>query len=308
MQSVFWVMGIGFVIGLAVWMVFQAMVRRGGRHVRLVDPRTLVVTPVDAKQDEASSLRGRFVKLEGAANFRDIGGYLTESGLLVRTGRVFRSDELSELTDGDHNKLRGLGLRRVFDLRSRDEVRKKWDRIPADAPYQYLHTPVYEKEPRWDYLPAILFRRHQLGQVLSERYYFMVEKRAEVFGRILAYFADLKNLPAVYHCNAGKDRTGIVTALVLSLLGVPDETIVADYSLSNLGFEHYFREFVEDRRHAALGVADEEFQGLFIVQPTWMRDLLAHLRQTYGSVETYLVEKGKMPPGVIDQIRANLLV
>ncbi len=308
MQMVLWVSGIILVVVFGAWVVFTVLVRRGGRQVELVDPKTLVIMPIEAAQEDVPGLEARFLPLQGAVNFRDIGGYLTENGQRVRMGRIFRSDELSNLTDDDLSMLRRLGMQRIFDLRSRDEVRKKRDRLPVDAPYQYFHTPVYEKEPRWDYLPAILFRRHQLGRVLRERYFFMVEKRAEVFARILSYFADLKNLPAVYHCNAGKDRTGIVTALVLSLLGVPDEAIVADYSLSNLGFEHYFREFVEDRRHAPLGVADEEFQGLFVVQPTWMQDLLAHLRGKYGSVEAYLVGKGKMPPGVIEQIRANLLV
>jgi protein-tyrosine phosphatase len=308
MQTVLWVSGVGLVVVLGVWVMFPALVRRGGRQVKLVDPKSLVIVPGETAQDDSASLAVRFVPLQGAANFRDIGGYLTESGRQVRMGRIFRSDELSDLTDADLSTLRGLGMRRIFDLRSRDEVRKKGDRIPTDAPYEYVHTPVYEKEPRWDYLPAILFRRHQLGQVLMERYYYMVEKRAEVLARILTYFADRRNLPAVYHCNAGKDRTGIVTALVLSLLGVSDETIVADYSLSNLGYEHYFGEFVEERRHAPLRVADEEFQGLFLAQPTWMQDLLGHLRETYGSVEAYLVEKGKMTPGVIEQIRANLLV
>lgn len=297
----------GVLLSLLMWQVFRFFVRRGGRKVTIVNPKTLVLFPDSRVEKDNPDVRARFIPLEGAANFRDIGGYLTDSGQRVRTGRVFRSDELSNLTDMDITILNRLGMRRIFDLRCKEEVRKKADRIPEDAPYLYLHTPVYEKEPRWDYLPAILFRRHKLGKVLSDRYYFMIEKRAEVFASILSFFADLKNLPAVYHCNAGKDRTGIVTALILSLLGVPEEIIIADYSLSNLGFDHYFREFVEDQRHAPLGVADKEFQGLFIVQPEWMRNLLAHLQQSYGSVETYLIEKGKMQPVVIEQIRANLL-
>jgi len=135
----------------------------------------------------------------------------------------------------------------------------------------------------------------------------MIEKRAEAFGKILSHFADPKNYPIVYHCTAGKDRTGIITALILSLLGVPEDTIVADYSLSNLGFEHYFGEFVDERRHAAMGVKDEEFQGFFIVRPDWIKNVLDHLREQHGSVERYLIEKAKMDPLTIDRIRTNLL-
>ena len=308
MQAILWISGLILVASLLFLVVFFMAVKKGGKKVELVNPVDLILFPKKEDEDVSPGFLERFIRLEGAANFRDIGGYLTRTGRQVRTGKIFRSDELSELSDVDLTILDRLGMRRILDLRSREEVKKKADRIPENGPFEYIHIPVYEKEPRWDYLPAILFKRHKLGEVLSARYFDMIEKRAEVFGKIVASFADLKNLPAVYHCNAGKDRTGIVTALVLSILGVPDETIIADYSLSNLGFDHYFGEFVEDSRHAPLGVADEEFQGLFIAQPDWMKNLLAHLNQSYGSVEAYLIKKGKVPPGVLERVRLNLLV
>ena len=247
------------------------------------------------------------MQLDGAVNFRDIGGYLTESGRRVLPGKVFRSDELGDLSDNDLSKLKEMGLQFIFDLRNRREVKKKTDRIPPGFPFKYVHAPIYEKEPKGEYLPAILFNRHRLGDILAERYFFMIEKRAEAFGKILSHFADPQNFPIVYHCTAGKDRTGLITALILSILGVPEETIVADYSLSNLGFDHYFQEFVEDARHAAMGVKDIEFQGFFIVHPDWIQRILDHLKEQYGSVERYLIEKANMDPLTIDQIRANLL-
>jgi len=292
------------IIGIALsWFVFKWAVKRGGRHVKLVDPKELIIFIEEQKQ----ILRERFVPLVGAVNFRDIGGYKTESGKRVLPGKVFRSDELSELSDTDLLTLKEIGLRWIFDLRNKREVSKKMDRIPPDAPFEYAHTPIYEKEPKREYLPIILFKRHKLGEALAERYFYMIEKRAEAFGKILSYFADPKNFPIVYHCTAGKDRTGIITALILSILGVPEETIVADYSLSNLGFDHYFKEFVEDQRHAAMGVRDEEFQGFFVVQPDWIKNILDHLHEKYGSVERYLIEKANMDQMTIERIRMNLL-
>ena len=82
---------------------------------------------------------------------------------------------------------------------------------------------------------------------------------------------------------------------------------MADYSLSNLGFDHYFKEFVEDQRHAAMGVRDEEFQGFFVVQPDWIKNILDHLHEKYGSVERYLIEKANMDQMTIERIRMNLL-
>lgn len=286
-----------------VWFTFKWAVKRGGHQVRLVDPKDLVIF----LDEQTQNLKDRFIPLEGAVNFRDIGGYLTNSGKRVLPGKVFRSDELGDLSDADLTKLEKIGLRWIFDLRNKREVAKKMDRVPAGSPFKYVHTPIYEKEPKHHYLPAILFRRHKLGDILAERYFYMIEKRAEAFGNILAHFADSKNFPIVYHCTAGKDRTGIITALILALLGVPEDTIIADYSLSNLGFDHYFAEFVEDQRHAAMGVKDEEFQGFFVVKPDWIKNILDHLHVNYGSVEQYLIEKANMDRLTIERIRMNLL-
>jgi protein-tyrosine phosphatase len=286
-----------------LWQLFRWAIKRGGRHFKLVDPQDFVIFLEEQKQ----LILERFVKLDGAVNFRDIGGYLTESGRRVKPGKVFRSDELGDLSDGDLSKLKEMGLQFIFDLRNRREVKKKTDRIPPGSPFKYVHAPIYENEPKGKYLPAILFNRHKLGDILAERYFFMIEKRAEAFGKILSHFADPQNFPIVYHCTAGKDRTGLITALILSILGVPEETIVADYSLSNLGFDHYFQEFVEDARHAAMGVKDIEFQGFFIVRPDWIQNILDHLKEQYGSVERYLIEKANMDPLTIDRIRTNLL-
>ena len=286
-----------------LWFGFRWAVRRGGRQVKLVDPKELIIFLDEYKQN----LLDRFIPLEGAVNFRDIGGYRTKSGKRVQPGKVFRSDELGDLSDADLSTLEKIGLRWIFDMRNKREVSRKMDRIPPNAPFGYVHTPIYDKEPTREYLPAILFKRHKLGEVLASRYFYMIEQRAEAFGNILAHFADPKNFPIVYHCTAGKDRTGIITALILALLGVPEDTIVADYSLSNLGFDHYFGEFVEEQRHAAMGVKDEEFQGFFVVQPDWIKNILVHLHEKYGSVEQYLIEKANMDQFTIEQIRINLL-
>lgn len=306
MQNGFNIIGV-FLVFSILFLGLRIAIKMGGRKVKLVNPKDLVVFPKEDFFERTQNFLDRFIPLDGAVNFRDIGGYLTKSGKRVLSGKVFRSDELSDLSDTDLSTLKHLGLRLIFDLRNKREVKKKSDRIPSDAPFDYKHTPIYAKEPKSEYLPAILFKRHKLGDVLASRYLYMIEKRAEIFGKILSYFADPNNFPIVYHCNAGKDRTGIITAFILSLLGVSEETIIADYSLSNLGYEHYFGEFVEDQRHSAMGVRDEEFQGLFIVKPDWMQNLLAYLHEKYGSVEKYLIDKAKMDPFTIERIRTNLL-
>lgn len=170
--------------------------------------------------------------LLGPSNFRDLGGYRTADGRHVRWRRVFRSDAL-RLTDADVAVLRDeLALRTVVDLRT---------------PFEYGHLEGGGKPAYVERLTAVGAKRVSLPmvdetrirrQIADERpvaassYLKMFERGAGAFGEILRLMADEEHLPLVFHCAAGKDRTGILAALVLGLLGVDDATIAADYALS----------------------------------------------------------------------------
>ncbi len=247
----------------------------------------------------------RRVPLEGAFNFRDLGGYSTRDGQHTRWGKLFRADELSELTDSDLDDLMAMDIRTVIDLRSPIEMRGKENRLPTGVSYQ--HMPIYKKEPMRRYLPVILFQRHKLLQTMGESYLNMAEENAEAFGAILRLFADPKNLPVIFHCSAGKDRTGIITAYLFALLRVPDETIIADYSLSNLGFDHYYQEFIASGRIDRTGLPPDEFRALFMVDPAWIKNLLSYLSANYGSMQNYLIQKAGLDQTTIDRIRENIL-
>jgi len=285
----------------------RAAIRRGGRKVRPVDPLASILYPGDEDGEDAHrfTVVKRFLPLEGAHNFRDVGGYRTQEGRRVRWGQVFRSDELSELSVADLDLLESLGLRSIIDLRSPREMKGKASRLPAGSIYRHIR--LYKREPILEYLPLVLFRRHALPQAMAANYLRLAETRAETFGAALRLLADPQNLPILYHCVAGKDRTGIVAALILSLLGVPEAAVVADYTLSNLGFEHYYTEFVESGRLDHWGVPYEDFRIMFIVQPAWMQNLLAHLHTKYGGVEDYLIHKAGLEPETLARIRQNLL-
>jgi protein-tyrosine phosphatase len=282
-------------------------VKRGGRKVEPINPQDLIIFPEEnnEKDESDSIIKKRLIPLEGAFNFRDLGGYHIRDGRRTIWGRVYRSDEFSELSDADLETLNALGLRSFIDLRSPRERKGKENRLPAGSTYHQIR--IYKREPFREYVWIALFQRHALPQALGDNYINLVETRAETFGSALHLLTNPQNLPLVYHCSAGKDRTGIVAALILSILGVPEETIIADYSLSNLGFEHFYTEFVESGRLDRWAVPYEEFQGLFLVQPSWMRNLLAHLKSKYGSVEDYLICQAGLTHQDLDSIRKNLL-
>lgn len=290
-----------FVIGLgfSVWGLRLAL-KRGGRKVNTIDPQKLIIVSPDG-----SALANRVIPLEGVHNFRDVGGYRSAAGRSVRPGLFFRSDEFSELSNADLETLKALGLRTIIDLRNPSEIKGKENRPIQGSVYRQIR--IYKRDPILRYLPIALFRRHALPQALGASYIHLIETRARAFGAALQFLTDEGNLPIVYHCSAGKDRTGIVAALALAVLGVPAETIVADYSLSNLGFEHYYTEFIASGRLNRWGVPYEDFQALFIVDPNWMKNLLAHLSRKYGDVETYLIRKAGLTADDLQKIRKNLL-
>jgi protein-tyrosine phosphatase len=246
----------------------------------------------------------RLVDLDGPANFRDLGGVATEDGGVVRTGRVFRSDSLSYLSGQDVERLRDqLGVRTVIDLRAGHEV-EDYGHGPLDVHVRQLHMPIVD-QTREPALPPRKERKAWKFQTLDQIYTFMLDEYAVRFAAVLAVIAEPENQPVVFHCAAGKDRTGLVSALILGLCGVPDSAIVADFA------------FTESRmstivaRHAAHAEANDteaEVAGqVHGAQAATMSTVLDVLRAEHGSIEAYVVQAG-LPTDLVDQLRAELVI
>jgi protein-tyrosine phosphatase len=239
----------------------------------------------------------RHIALEDGLNFRDLGGYETADGRRVHWRRFFRAGGLSQLTEADREVLRALGIATVVDLRSTAE----WEagRFPVEhLPVRFHHLPLIEEilDPT----------RYEVVQgMLIARYREIADIGAANIARAVEIVADPASHPVVVHCLAGKDRTGVLVAVILSLLGVPDETVVADYALSQAAMAEL------RARARAAGRLDESrpsemIEEVFSAAPRTMEGLLAALRQDYGSVEGYARAAG-VSAGTIDQLRRALL-
>ncbi len=238
----------------------------------------------------------RLVALQGAVNFRDLGGYVAGGGLRTRWRRLFRADGLGELTEADLSVLRALGIRTVIDLRSGQELER--GRFDVDAhPVAFHHFPFIEELPdaeAFERRPGLLGAQYQ-------------EMLSDAGGQILAALQVLAApdaLPAVFHCTAGKDRTGVLSAIVLSLLGVDEPTVVADYALSGEAMGRLRAKLIlkyPDGRDAI-----ENLDEVFSADPAQMELLLDHLRERYGSVDEYVAVLGA-GPGLVEGQRAGLL-
>jgi protein-tyrosine phosphatase len=223
----------------------------------------------------------RCIALEGCFNFRDLGGYETADGRRVRWRRLFRADGLHRLTDDDHVRLSDVSLATVIDLRTHDEVQERGHFQATAGDVGRHHLPMLDVLPPNEEIPAWVD-----PAFVARRYLEMLEAGADAMAEVLALLTDPSVYPAVFHCAAGRDRTGIVAAVVLGLLGVPDDVIVADYTLSRDAMARmidWWRAQAPDN----VEEIDRRAAGVLTVAGESMAGLLAGVRDRHGSLEGY---------------------
>jgi protein-tyrosine phosphatase len=252
-------------------------------------------------------LAERLLPLCGAKNFRDLGGYPTASGRPVRWGRVYRSDTLSQLTASDLAYLDHIGVRIVVDYRGPHEIELAPSRVTA-AHIKVVNLAVGDgsQERR---LITDRIADGDLTEItvadMTAYYLLTLEGHAAEFGEVLRRAADPAQHALVFHCTAGKDRTGLAAALLLAALEVDEATILDDYELSN-GYRAERRALIM-RELRDRGVVPERFTPFFTASRDVLAGALAGLRERYGSIETYLEERAGVDADVIEALRASLL-
>ncbi len=245
----------------------------------------------------------RLVRLNHVHNFRDLGGYPTVDGRVTRWQTLYRADGLYRLSPEDLDVLRPLNLRTVVDLRTHGELTERGTFPVDDHPVTFIHLPIidttWEGRDDLDYSVGV-------AEFLLHRYVEMFEAGEQRVADAIRVLAEADAYPAVFHCAAGKDRTGIVAAAVLALLGVPDAVIVADYSLTRPAMVR-MQAWVE-RHHPELAVQYSDAPAAYIdAHPDAMAALLDLIRLRHGSMAAYLATLG-VAADVVERLRAALLV
>lgn len=239
------------------------------------------ITPADRAEGERAAPRGRHVTLDGSVNFRDLGGYGTTDGRRLRWGRLFRADGLHRLTERDLEVLAGLGLHTVVDLRTVEEGERR-GRFPTHAvPVRYFDIPMTDVLPGLDDLASWQEAAH-----IADEYVRMVTDGAAAVARAFGALAGPAALPAVFHCSAGKDRTGVLAALLLAFLGVPDEVIVEDYVLSARAMESLIARLKEEYPDSPDAI-DRYAPAVLHVPAGAMEGFLATIRRQHGSYRAF---------------------
>jgi protein-tyrosine phosphatase len=256
----------------------------------------------------ASSLaEQRVIELEGGSNLRDLGGLPTADGAQVRRSIVYRSGGLHRLRPADLEVLRGWGLKVVYDMRSEQERGEASSRLPEGLRVELL--PIGGDAARTSELWRQVMAR-EVEEVptdfLHQVYDSLIVGAGPTFGALLRSLAAPEGTPAIIHCTAGKDRTGMASAILLRVLGVEEELVLDDYELSAI---YYTERQIEHRRAKleAQGLDPDRFRALFGAPRSAMASLLATLDERYGSVEGYLEEEADVDAAVVTALRARLV-
>jgi protein-tyrosine phosphatase len=246
----------------------------------------------DLYEGMPSHVERRHVALEGAQNFRNLGGYATEDGRQVRWGLLYRSDNLAHLTDADLERIRSMGIRLVCDFRSPEEKAEEPDRLPADDPPGVAALPIFDES----FSPSDLRERFSAGdlgdldlrQTLTDANRLFATRFAAQYRTMLELLSQPENLPAVVHCTAGKDRAGFASAVILLTLGVPEESVYEDFLLTN----HYTAQRIERtlwtiRLVSLFRVDPEQVRPVLGVERGYLAAALDEIQKRYGSFDAY---------------------
>jgi protein-tyrosine phosphatase len=240
-----------------------------------------------------TSPKSRTIDLDGAVNFRQLGGYRAHDGRRVCWGKLFRSEHLGSLSDDDLEKLERLELGCICDLRSARERLGAPDRLPPRGNFRMVRLEIDQAAL---ISPATAERVSRAGATaadiadgMRESYRRMVSHCTEQFSSLLRLLHDGANLPLLVHCTGGKDRSGLAAAILLSALGVPRRTVFHDYLLTNKLIarcrENYsetltvYLRLEEERGHLA---------PLFVADRLYLKESFAEIDRLYGSFDRYL--------------------
>ncbi|TAJ34040.1 MAG: tyrosine-protein phosphatase [Reyranella sp.] len=246
------------------------------------------------------SILPNVLKLQGGSNFRDLGGYATQDGRTVRRGAVFRSAHLGGLTDEDRKALTGVGVRTIVDLRGVAEAAETPHLVQGVACRivgAHIEPGVGEKIR--GAVADGTANPHLMVQFLTDHYRDYPRRCAPGFRTLFATLSDGTHRPLVFHCTAGKDRTGFASALLLTLLGVPWETVMDDYLRTNELWTGHIGRYPEldiDTRAAIVEARTPYLEAAFEV-----------VRGDFGSPEAFAEKALGLDAAARERLRADLL-
>jgi len=254
-----------------------------------IDQADQRIRPIDVASEKREVYRK--LAMDGAENFRDLGGYQTHDGKTVKWGMLYRSDSLADLSDQDLVFIQRLNVKQIVDFRTPFEKAEDPDRIPAGIQYVEREIDVEGTAVKelFDKISSGDIDDLNAIELMENANRAFVSSQQHVYGPYLKSLLDDKNIPSVAHCTGGKDRAGFGAAITLLALGVPEETVINDFMLTNVYTEDKINKYIWMIRLGSLFRTDpEKIRPLLGVERSFIVAALDQMKTEYGSIDNYL--------------------
>ncbi|NLR70619.1 tyrosine-protein phosphatase [Novosphingobium sp. ERN07] len=271
---------------------------------------TLLACCAPMVAEPSAAVSAPALALPTAPNFRDIGGYRTVDGRMVKPGLAFRSDQMNLLSDADLARIAALRPSAVADLRTDTERTREPDRVPAGAAYLVLDVAADSTESLGgDMRQAMAQIASGQGEALliaANREFVTLPSARRAYATLIRTMIAADG-PVIYHCTAGKDRTGWASAVVLGLLGVPRETVMQDYLLSNARLEAKNAATLAAVAKSGHPINPAFLEPVLTVKPAYINAAFAAVERVYGSLDAYATKGLGLTPAEIEALKAKFL-
>ncbi len=224
-------------------------------------------------------LAEKHLPMAGGYNFRDLGGYKTKDGRFVKWGKIFRSDDMPNLTKEDLEYLSSIPIVSVVDFRSEEEVKMAPDKLPSSTIKEYMYSITPGNLTAGNDIAEIASLNMDSVMIAINQLLVTDSAAIQRYVDFFALLQDESKVPLLFHCTAGKDRTGMGAALILYALGVDEDIIMNDYLLSNRYLAEKYGKFIQTY---------PEMESLFTVHEDFLRAGLDKIKADHGSVDNYL--------------------
>lgn len=253
----------------------------------------------------------RRLHFSGTTNFRELGGYQALDGKLVRWGALYRSGSLHKLTDADLKRLSDLDLAWIVDFRSSGEKEREPDRLPAHWAARLIEIPILDSSTRISQSSrnkiVKILKNIDPVHSLSTTNVELATRFTPEMRKFVEVLLSANGRPLLFHCTAGKDRTGFAAALILRILGVQQEVVMQDYLLTNQYFYAAHRRKLFLLRLLKGRKVAEVVSGLISANPAYLSAAFQTIDQNHGSFENYVHQALGLNTGAVDRLRTLYL-
>ncbi len=253
----------------------------------------------------------RALPFEQVPNFRDLGGYASSDGRTTRWGSMYRASHLAQMSEADESRFASLGIVELFDLRRESESESYPNRVPASVRTHTFNIDVGSSRSFYESLIDGGGAAADTHAMMVGMYTAYVSEKADKFARFLKLVLNAQPGAVLFHCMVGKDRTGVAAALLLSALGVPRETVIADYLLTAQAYPaqqivDIIEQFAAAKTFGEARISREVLTPFCSVHEDYLGAVFEYIDQAHGSTEKFLDTLG-VARAERDVLRARFL-